>query len=157
MPDAARIMTMEGKAKLEEELRYLENEKQEEISKLFEDALSHGDISENSEYDEARNIQNQTDARISEIKEILATYTLVDTTRVGDGVSIGSTVSIEYPTGAVATYKIVGTAEADPSAGQISNESAVGAALIGHKKGDHITCEGPTGRKIELTVTDVSH
>lgn len=151
------LLTVEGKQKLEEELHYLETEKRAEVGERIKVAREFGDISENSEYDDAKNEQAWMESRIAEITQILANATIAEAPKRGTKVAIGSTVTIEDPQGKERTLTVVGTAEADPTAGKISNESPVGAALIGRKKGDEVSTEGPTGRKIEFTITKLAH
>lgn len=151
------MLTQEGKEKLEEELHYLENEKRAEVGERIKVAREFGDISENSEYDDAKNEQAWMESRIAEITQILSNATLVDTPKRGTKVAIGSTVTVADPKGKERELQVVGTAESDPSAGKISNESPVGAALLGHKKGDVVKTEGPTGKKIEFTIIKIAH
>ena len=150
------ILTPEGRQKLEDELHYLETEKRAEIGARIKVAREFGDISENSEYDDAKNEQGMVEARIAEINHILSEATVVDTPKRSSKVNIGSTVTIEMG-GRERVFTIVGGAEADVASGRISNESPVGAALIGHKKGDEIETTGPTGRKIEMKILKIEH
>ena len=150
------ILTAEGREKLEEELRYLETEKRAEIGERIKVAREFGDISENSEFDDAKNEQAQVEARIAEISHILSEATVVATPKRSNKVNIGSTVTITM-NGVERVFTIVGGAESDVAAGKISNESPVGAALIGHKKGDELTATGPTGRVIEITILKIEH
>ena len=150
------ILTPEGRAKLEEELHYLENEKRAEVGERIKVAREFGDISENSEFDDAKNEQAMVEARIAEINHILSEATVVSTPKRSNKVNIGSTVTITM-NGVERVFTIVGGAESNVAAGKISNESPVGAALIGHKKGDEITATGPTGRVIEITILKIEH
>ena len=151
------VLTPEGKAKLEEELHYLETEKRDEVGERIRIAREFGDISENSEYDDAKNEQAFTEQRIAEINEILSNAQIVDTPKKGNKVVIGSTITLEDSKGNERVFTIVGGAEADSAEGKISNESPVGAAVLGHKKGDKIEYTGPTGRKMKFTLTKVGH
>ena len=151
------VPTEEGKKKLEEELHYLENEKRAEIGERIKVAREFGDISENSEYDDAKNEQAILEQRIAEINDVLANAQVVDTPKKGNRVVIGSTVTLTDDDGRERVFTIVGGAEADSAQGKISNESPVGAAVLGHKKGDVIEYEGPTGRKMKFTLTKVGH
>ena len=151
------VLTVEGKEKLEEELRYLENEKRDEVGERIRIAREFGDISENSEYDDAKNEQAFIEQRISEINQILANAQIVNTPKKGNKVVIGSTVTLVDEKDRERVFTIVGGAEADTAAGKISNESPVGAAVLGHKKGDVIEYEGPTGRKMKFTLVKVGH
>ncbi len=156
MPKDA-IITQEGREKLEKELHYLENEKRTEIGERIRVARDFGDISENSEYDDAKNEQGLMEARIAEINDILSHATVVDSPKRSNKVSIGSTITLVTPDGHERVLQVVGSAEADPTNGRISNESVVGAAVLGRKKGDVIIAEGPTGRKLEFTLTNIAH
>ena len=149
------IITQEGKAKLEEELHYLETEKREEIGERIRVAREFGDISENSEYDDAKNEQAFMESRIAEINAILANAQVIDSPKKGGRVMIGSTVTLEDAKGRERVFTIVGGAEADATNGKISNESPLGRAVLGHKKGDEISYEGPTGRAMMFTLVKV--
>lgn len=148
------ILTEEGKAKLEEELHYLETEKRAEIGERIKVAREFGDISENSEYDDAKNEQGMMEARIAEINRILSEATVVASSKRSTKVNIGSTVFVTM-NGVERTFTIVGAAESNVAEGKISNESPVGAALLGHKKGDTVTAQGPTGREITLVIEKI--
>ncbi|WP_251178506.1 transcription elongation factor GreA [Adlercreutzia agrestimuris] len=156
MADANYVLTQEGKAKLEEELHYLETEKRAEVGERIKIAREFGDISENSEYDDAKNEQGMMEARIAEISRILSEATVVNTPKRSSRVNIGSTVTVSMG-GKERVFTIVGGAESDSAAGKISNESPVGAALLGAKKGDTVTATGPTGRDIVMTVEKIEH
>ena len=150
------ILTQEGKAKLEEELHYLETEKRAEIGERIRVAREFGDISENSEYDDAKNEQAMMEGRIAEITRILGEATGVDTPKRSSKVNIGSKVTVDM-SGTERVFTIVGAAESNSAEGKISNESPVGAALLGSKKGDKIDIQGPTGRDIHMTVLKIEH
>ena len=150
------ILTPEGREKLEEELHYLENEKRQEIGERIKVAREFGDISENSEYDDAKNEQGMVEARIAEISHILSEATVVNTPKRSNKVNIGSTVTVDMG-GKERVFTIVGGAESDVANGKISNESPVGSALIGHKKGDHVETTGPTGRLIQMDILKIEH
>ena len=156
MADGNFILTQEGKDKLEEELHFLETEKRAEIGERIKVAREFGDISENSEYDDAKNEQGMMEARIAEISRILSEATVVNTPKRSSKVNIGSTVTVEMG-GRERVFTIVGGAESDVAAGKISNESPVGAALLGHKKGDAVEATGPTGRDISMTIIKIEH
>lgn len=150
------ILTQEGKTKLEEELRYLETEKRAEIGERIKIAREFGDISENSEYDDAKNEQGMVEARIAEVSRILSEATVVTTPKRSNKVNIGSVVTVDMG-GKERVFTIVGGAESDAAAGKISNESPVGSALLGHKKGDVVETTGPTGRDIIMTIVKIEH
>ena len=156
MAEGNYILTQEGREKLEEELHYLETEKRAEIGERIKVAREFGDISENSEYDDAKNEQGMVEARIAEINRILSEATVVNTPKRSSKVNIGSVVTVDM-NGKERVFTIVGAAESDVAAGKISNESPVGSALLGHKKGDEITTTGPTGREISLTILKIEH
>ena len=150
------VLTVEGKEKLEEELHYLETDKRVEIGERIKVAREFGDISENSEYDDAKNEQGMLEARIAEISRILSEATVVSTPKRSSKVNVGSTVTFEMD-GRERVFSIVGGAESNAAEGKISNESPVGAALLGHKKGDTVEAIGPTGKKIVMTITKIEH
>lgn len=156
MADQSYILTEEGKQKLEEELHYLETEKRAEVGARIKVAREFGDISENSEYDDAKNEQGLLEARIAEINRILSEATVVAAPKRSSKVGIGSTVTVAIG-GSQRAFNIVGAAESNVREGRISNESPVGSALIGHKKGDTVVAEGPTGREVKMTIEKIEH
>ena len=149
------ILTQEGKTKLEEELHYLETEKREEIGERIRVAREFGDISENSEYDDAKNEQAFLESRIAEINAILANAQIVDSPKKSNKAHIGSTVTLVDEKGRERVFTIVGGAEADAANGKISNESPLGRAVLGHKKDEEISYEGPTGRTMKFKLVKV--
>lgn len=157
MAEKEIILTLEGKTKLEEELEYLETEKRAEVGERIKVAREFGDISENSEYDDAKNEQAWVESRIAEITQILANATIAESAKRGTRVGIGSNVAVVDEKGREREFKIVGTSEASPVEGKISNESPVGAALVGRKKGDEVHITGPTGKEITYTIVKVNH
>ena len=150
------VLTQEGKEKLEEELHYLETEKRAEIGERIKVAREFGDISENSEYDDAKNEQGMMEARIAEISRILSEATVVNTPKRSSKVNIGSVVTVDM-NGRERVFTIVGGAESDAAEGKISNESPVGQALLGRKKGDTIEATGPTGKDITMEILKIEH
>lgn len=150
------ILTPEGRDQLEQELNYLETEKRAEIGERIKVAREFGDISENSEYDDAKNEQGMVEARIAEISHILSEATVVNTPKRSNKVNIGSTVTVDMG-GKERVFTIVGAAESDVAVNKISNESPVGAALIGRKKGDKVQATGPTGRDIAMEIIKIEH
>lgn len=150
------ILTEEGKKKLEDELHRLETEGRAEIGERIKTAREFGDISENSEYDEAKNAQGLMEARIAEITRILSEATVVATDKASGTVGIGSVVTVDMA-GRERTFSIVGSAESDITANKISNESPVGHALLGHKEGDEVVSVGPSGREVHLTIKKVQN
>ncbi|MCL2331896.1 MAG: transcription elongation factor GreA [Actinomycetia bacterium] len=142
------VLTREGKKKLEAELDNLINVKRAEVSERIKQAKSFGDLSENSEYDDAKNEQGFVETRIMEIQTILDHAEVVAAPRHATKVVVGTTVTLKPKgRGAETDYHIVGSAEADPTRLAISNESPVGSALIGHKKGDVVEVKTPRGTK----------
>ena len=145
------ILTQEGLEKLEQELEELKSVKRKEIAEKIKVALSFGDLSENSEYDEAKNEQAIMEARIADIEVTLKNVKVIDESELSnENIHIGSKVEVRVNnprTGKtdVYNYKIVGSNEADPLSGNISDESAVGKALLGHGIGDKIDVEVPAG------------
>lgn len=149
------VLTPEGKEKLEQELHFLETEKRAEIGDRIRVAREFGDISENSEYDDAKNEQAFMESRIAEINQILANAQIVDSPKRAGKVSIGSVITLEDAKGRERVFTIVGAAEANTSEGKISNESPLGRAALGKKKGDEVSYEGPTGRKMSFTLVKI--
>lgn len=150
-------LTPEGQAKLEEELHYLETVRRREVGERIKEAKEFGDISENSEYDDAKNEQAFVESRIIEVTQILAHATIIDAPKkTPDKVTLGSKVQLESSTGVKRVYQVVGSAEADPANDKISNESPVGQAIIGHKKGDTVSVTTPSGKVIEYSVVSIS-
>lgn len=145
------VLTKEGLGKLEEELEDLKGVKRKEVAEKIKVALSFGDLSENSEYDEAKNEQAIIEARIADIEVMLKNVRVIDESELsGENVHIGSKLELRVAnpkTGAstVVNYKMVGSNEADPVNGCISDESAVGKALLDRAIGDKVTVEVPAG------------
>ena len=147
------VMTYEGVKKLETELDYLKTVKRKEITEKIKVALGYGDLSENSEYDEAKNDQAFTEGRILQLENMLKNAVVVDESEIpSDIVSVGSKVKVkDYEFDEEVEYSIVGSAEADPINFKISNESPVGSALIGKKVGAIIEVIIPDGvNKFEI-------
>ncbi|SFB39374.1 transcription elongation factor GreA [Clostridium frigidicarnis] len=147
MSDKKYIMTYEGVKKLEEELEYLKTVKRKEITEKIKVALGYGDLSENSEYDEAKNEQAFVEGRIIQLENMLKNATVIDESEIStDLVSVGSIVKVkDYEFDEEVEYIIVGSAEADPMEYKISNESPVGNALIGKKVGEIVEVNVPGG------------
>lgn len=141
------VITDEGLRRLEEELEELKTVKRKEIAEKIKVALSFGDLSENSEYDEAKNEQAIIEGRIAEIEAQLKNVRVLDESELSnEKVHIGSKITIkEVATGEQEIYKIVGSTEADPMNGRISDESPVGKAMLGHAVGDVVEVEVPSG------------
>lgn len=147
MPEKDVFLTEDGLKRLENELDELKTVRRKEIAERIKQALSFGDISENSEYDQAKNEQAQLEDRISKLETMLRNAKIIDKEDIStDKVGIGSKVlvkDLEYDE--EMEYTIVGSAEADPYNGKISNESPVGKALLGHKSGDIVDVVVPDG------------
>ena len=153
----ANVMTVttEGFKKLESELDYLRNTKRREVQEAIAVARSFGDLSENSEYDEARNEQAKVEARIKELDELIEHAVIIDESKIDTSVvSIGSTVKVLQMDEEI-EYDIVGSNEADPFSFKISDLSPIGKALIGAHAGKEITVETPAG-ELKLKVLAVS-
>lgn len=140
-------MTLAGKQKLEEELEYLKTVKRKEVVERIKIARSFGDLSENSEYDSAKEEQGFVEGRISNIESMLRNAVIISETEgQSDIVTLGKTVKfIELPDGDEEEYTIVGSAEADPFEGRISNDSPIAKALLGHKVDDVVKISTPGG------------
>ncbi|APG69026.1 transcription elongation factor GreA [Lactobacillus delbrueckii subsp. lactis] len=140
MPEKIYEMTAEGKKQLEEELQNLKFVKRPQIVERLKIARSYGDLSENSEYDAAKDEQMRLEERIDAVSEQLKYAVIVDTDAVDpDEVSIGKTVTVtEVGEDEPETYEIVGSSQSDPFHGKVSNESPIGKALLGHKKGETV-------------------
>ncbi len=151
------VLTQEGLKKMEEELEYLKSVKRREIAERIKQAIDFGDISENSEYDEAKNEQAFIEARIALLEEKLRNAKLIDELDITtDVVSVGSKVKLkDLDTGDIFEYTIVGSAEANPLENKISNESPVGSALIGKKKGSIVEALAPVG-KLRYEIIDIT-
>lgn len=141
------LLTDEGLKKLEDELEELKTVKRKEISEKIKVALSFGDLSENSEYDEAKNEQAFVEARIAQVEAMLKNAKVLDESELTtDAVNVGSIVTVyDREFEEEITYNIVGSTEADPEQGRISDESPIGKALISHKVGDVVEVEVPAG------------
>lgn len=148
-------LTPEGRQKLVDELAFREGEKHDEIVERIKEARSFGDLSENSEYDAAKEEQSQNESRINEIRQILATAVTVE---AGHSltVSIGATVELKDEKGKTSTFTIVGTTETNSLEHKISNESPVGSALMGHEKGDVVEVVAPSGKARKYTITAIT-
>ena len=151
------ILTPEGLEKLKIEHEELTTTKRREVAERIKDAREYGDISENSEYDDAKNEQAMLESRIASIEEKLRSATVVDASELTtDVVAVGSQVKVkDGETGKSVTYTIVGSAEGDPAEKKLSNESPVGRALLGKKAKDKVTVPLPNGKARELTIQKI--
>jgi transcription elongation factor GreA len=142
------LMTQEGLDKLNAELNTLINDRRKDIIERIQEAVSHGDLSENADYAQAKEEQSFTEGRIQEIEEMLKNIELIDTNHRHANVTIGSTVVVIVGSDdekSERKYTIVGSNEANPAQGKISNESLVGKMLIGRKAGDEFSVQAPAG------------
>ena len=156
MNSRVTYVTEEGLRQIKEELEYLKNEKRAEISQRLEIAISHGDLSENADYDYAKQEQAFVEGRIQDLEESLRRAELIENDGRVDKVRVGSTVTVveEGFEDEPETYYIVGVHEADPGNGRISNESPIGRALLGAKVNQTVAAKVPAGR-IRLKVTNI--
>ncbi len=139
-------MTREGKEKLEKELQELKTVKRREVVERIKNARSFGDLSENSEYDSAKEEQAFVEGRIAMIEKMLRNAVIIEDDENNDIVTLGKSVTfIELPDGEEETYTIVGSAESDPFEGKISNDSPIAKSLLGKKVGDEVTVQTPGG------------
>ena len=141
---------------LQDEMNYLKTVREKEVAELIKEARSFGDLSENSEYDEAKNEQGKLYSRIAELEVILQHVVIVDETAPSDAITIGCTVTVKGTDGKEASYKIVGSQESDPMHGIISEESPFGKAFLGAKEGQDVVVEAPFGN-IHYTVVKIEH
>ena len=142
------ILTPEGYEKLKQEIEYLQTEKRREVAERIRVAREFGDIAENAEYDDAKNEQAMLEHKIAQLEERLLSARVITKKEISkDTVSIGSHVRIKdmEKGGKMFEYRIVGSAEANPAENKLSNESPVGKAIIGHKKGDVVEVSAPRG------------
>jgi transcription elongation factor GreA len=151
------IVTEEGLKKLQEELEYLKTTKRKEVVEAIRVALSFGDLSENSEYDEAKNEQAKTEARINELEESLKHVKVISESEVTtDTVNVGNRVKVyDKEFDEEIEYLLVGSTEADPLANKISDQSPIGAALLGQAVGTTVEVHTPGG-VIELQILEIS-
>ena len=147
MKEKEFFLTSEGYLELETELNILKKDKREEVLKSLKEARALGDLSENSEYDAARDEQAKLEARIKEVEYILEHASIIEDNKNDGFVNIGSTVTIAYDGDESDTeeYKIVGSQEADPFNNKISNESPIAGAILGKKVGDTVEVNSPNG------------
>jgi len=150
------ILTPEGLENLKAELEELSTTRRAEVAERIKEAREFGDISENSEYDDAKNEQAMLETRIAQLEEKIRSASVVDPGEVDtEVVQVGNAVQVQFDDGKEQTFTIVGSAEAKPPA-KLSNESPIGKALLGHRKGDAIEVSLPNGSKRRMTVTQIS-
>lgn len=157
MAEKKNILTEEGLAKLEDELQDLKVNKRKEVATKIKEAREQGDLSENAEYDAAKDEQRDIEIRIEEIEKILKNAEIVTKDDMNvNGINIGSVVRIrDLEFDEEMEYKIVGSTEADVLGNKISNESPVGIALIGSKEGDTIEVETPSGDMVSYEILEI--
>jgi transcription elongation factor GreA len=139
------FVTHEGYEKLEQDLNHLRTVRRQEVARRLHDALEEGDILENAELEDARNEQAFVEGRILMLENMLRNAVIIEDTGPRDTVGVGSRVTVVEGDGPPETYHVVGSAEADPSKGLISNESPLGQALIGRKVGEKALVNAPDG------------
>ncbi|MFA6808752.1 MAG: transcription elongation factor GreA [Eubacteriales bacterium] len=156
MPEKEVILTLEGFKKHEKELDQLKTHRRKEIAERIKQAIDFGDISENSEYDDAKDEQAFIEKRIIKLEKMLGNAKVIDDNEKKDKVSLGCTVKLkDMEFGDEEEYTIVGSAEADPAVNKISNESPVGKAVLGHPKDSIVEVEVPVGI-IRFQIMDIN-
>jgi transcription elongation factor GreA len=155
MADKPVFLTHDGLKKLEEELHYLETEKRAQVAARIQSAKEEGDISENAEYDDAKHEQAFVEGRIMTLRAMISSAVIIEENGPSDEVRLGSCVTVlEDGIDEPEVYHIVGSAEADPLDGRVSNESPIGRALMGRRIGDVVAYSAPDG-EIRLTVLNI--
>jgi transcription elongation factor GreA len=151
------ILTPQGLEELKAKIEHLSVARRREVAERIKEAREFGDISENSEYDDAKNEQAMLEKQIAELEEKLRSATVIDQTSVStEAVSVGTTVHVkDQKTDKSVKYMIVGSSEAKPSENKLSNESPVGKALIGRKRGDVVSVPVPRGPARKLKITKI--
>ena len=151
------ILTRAGFEKLKEQIDELETVKRREVADRIREAREFGDISENSEYDDAKNEQAMLEARIASLEDKLRSASVIDAKELSnDVVRVGSVVNVkDEKSGKSLQYTIVGSTEANPSENKLSNESPVGKALLGNKRGDVVSVQLPNGKARALKITKI--
>ena len=154
MNNKPTYISRDGLDKLRQELDEMVSIRRPEIAQRIHDAKEHGDLTENAEYEDAKNEQAFVEGRIQTLEALIKNATLIDEHHSNDHVQIGSTVKVDGPDGAE-SFTIVGSTEASPTEGRICNESPVGRALLGRKKGEKITVHVPAG-DIAYTIVSIA-
>ena len=151
------VITPEGLEKLKEEIEHLSTSKRREVAARIKEAREFGDISENAEYDDAKNEQALLEQRISQLEERLRRAEVIDEKDLtNEVVQVGTTVHVkDQKSGDSRKFHIVGSAEANPIENKLSNESPIGRALVGHKRNEIVTVEAPRGPKKKLKITKI--
>ena len=148
------LLTPEGHARMEEELRVLIDVRRPEVAAMIRDAKEDGDLRENAAYDEAKEQQGFIEGRIQELEDLLRRATVIESVH-GETVALGSQVKVGEVGEGPEEFRIVGSAEADPLGGQISNASPLGAALMGRRAGDVVTYKAPNGATMTFKLLEV--
>ncbi len=157
MADTKYKMSRERYEEIEKELEYLQTVREKEVSELIKEARSYGDLSENSEYDEAKTEQGKLYSKIAEYKNLLANAEIVEHTFRAGVIGIGSRVTVlDVELGEETEYQIVGSQEANPMNGRISDDSPFGRGLIGRKVGETVTIEAPAG-ELQFKILNVTY
>jgi transcription elongation factor GreA len=154
MTNQETFLTPQGFRKLEEELQFLTKVRRPEVAKAIHDAKMDGDVSENAGYDEAKRQQGFLEGRILTIETMLRSAVLIESNGPSETVILGSRVTVAEDGFAPETYAIVGSAEANPADGLISNESPLGKALLGHRVGERVAFETPGG-PVEMEILEI--
>jgi transcription elongation factor GreA len=151
------ILTPEGLENLKKEIEHLSTTKRREVAERIKEAREFGDITENSEYDDAKNEQAMLESRIMSLEDKLRSASVIDAKELSaDVVRVGSQVQVTDDKGKKLKYTIVGSTEANPSENKLSNESPVGKALVGRKQGDSVKVTLPSGKQRQLTVDKIA-
>ena len=151
-------MSQERYDEIKEELHYLETVREKEVSELMKEARSFGDLSENSEYDEAKTEQGKLYSKIAELKALIEKAEIIEKTEMDGGtVALSSRIKLlDLDENEELEYQIVGSQEANPMLGRISDESPIGRGLLGHKVGETVTIEAPAG-EMKFTILSVEN
>ena len=149
----SRLITKEGLKKLKDELEERKSKVRQEIAHAIKEAKEQGDLSENAEYSEAKRQQGENETRVAELEMIIKTSQVVEHDNSAKGIQMGSKINVKF-NGSEMDFQIVGSNEADPGNFKISNESPMGKAFMGKKKGDKIEVDTPSG-KIKYVILDV--
>lgn len=147
-------LTIEGLEKCKLELEKLKTVDRPRIVESLKEARAQGDLSENAEYDSARDEQARIEARIKELESIIKNAALIEINKKTTS-NLGKKITVEYDDGFVAEYTLVGSLEADPSEGKISNESPLGKEILNRRKGDCVTIKNESGEEFEITIKDI--
>jgi transcription elongation factor GreA len=151
------ILTPQGLEELKERIQFLSTDRRREVAARIKEAREFGDISENSEYDDAKNEQAMLEARIATLEDKLRSASVIDASELdNEVVRVGSLVNVkDEGSGKSLKYTIVGSTEANPGENRLSNESPVGKALVGHKRNDEVSVQLPNGKARKLKITKI--